>query len=185
MEAGKLGRDPSEGPAEGLPLRRRGYDTAATDALIGQLIREKDELEREGAALRQRMALLEADVARGREREQQVSKALAVATRQAFEIKENAEHEAEQILRAVRAESEKWSDAAARIAREQEDAERELQRLRRIQHAVQTGLAGFLTEAVEKLRAEEADEMLELPAEVGGNALVDEHRVAPEASTPG
>lgn len=177
-------RDPSAS-ANGLALRRRGYDTAATDALIGQLAGEKDELERECAALRQRVALLEADVARGRERELQVSKALAVASRQAFEIKENAKREADQILSAVRTESDKWREEAERIAQEKEDAERGLERLRRIRQAVQTGLAGFLTDAIEKLRAEQGDEIPERPVEVDGRAVVDERRVAAEPTTSG
>lgn len=169
-------------PADGLPVRRRGYDTAATDTLVGQLRREKGELEQECTALRRRVAGLEADAARGREREQHVSEALAVANRQASAIRENAEREAEQMLGAVRSETDKWSAEAERIARETEEAEQELQRLRRIRNAVQTGLAGFLTEAVEKLRAEQPAVLPELPAEVNGDSLVDEQRIAPEAS---
>jgi cell division initiation protein len=136
-------------------LKRRGYDVAATDGLIERLIAERQELEREGAALRQQLSSLQGELARAREREQLVSKALSAATNQASAIRDGARREAETILSKARAESERRLERAGQIERKRDQTEREVERLRELQQSVQARLMAFLTEAVEQLRSEE------------------------------
>jgi len=140
---------------ESLPRVRRGYDVAATDALIEHLTAGRLELERECASLRLRVAGLETELSRVREREQLVSKALSAATAHATTIRENARREAEDVLSKAHAESRRRVERAGRFERQRGEAERELERLRRLQRTVRTGLTDFLTQAVERLRAEQ------------------------------
>jgi cell division septum initiation protein DivIVA len=140
---------------ESLPRRRRGYDVAATDALIEHLTAGRLELERECARLRLRVAGLETELSRVREREQLVSKALSAATAQATTIRENARREAEAVLSKAQAESKRRAERADRLERQRGEAERELERLRHLQRTVRTGLTDFLTQAVERLRSEQ------------------------------
>ena len=106
-----------------LHRRLRGYDVAATDALIDELSAGRRRLESECVVLRQQVASLEADLARVRQR---VSKALIAATTHAQAIHDRAQREAEVILRKARAEADKWTEEADRIDREWDEAEREL-----------------------------------------------------------
>jgi cell division septum initiation protein DivIVA len=135
------------------PLRIRGYDVAATDALIEQLIEDRRELDDECAALRHQLSGMESELVRVREREQFVSKALTAATSRASAIKDSARREAETILSKARAESEWRMERAGLMEHKREEAERELERLLQLQHAVRAGLTSFLTEAVAQLRS--------------------------------
>jgi cell division septum initiation protein DivIVA len=166
------GREPNMSVS--LARRMRGYDVDATDALIRDLSakndtlrRRNDELEGECATLRDRVTRLEAEVARNREREKQVSRALTAAQAHAAEVKDSARREAETVLGKARAESERRAEKAERLDREREKAERELERLRRIQQAVQTGLTGFLTEAIEQLRSDDETDIQQSPSPNG------------------
>jgi cell division septum initiation protein DivIVA len=138
-----------------LPRRVRGYDVEAADAYIADLAARSDELERECAALRDRGARLEADLARYREREAAVSEALVAAKAHADTIVANAEREAEAILGEARTEAEQRQEERERSERERDDVERDIRRLRQIRHEVKSGLSAFLTQAVEQLQSGE------------------------------
>ena len=144
------------------PQRRRGYDIEATDALIGQLTEQYEAVEAECASLRQEVARLEGDLVRSRDREQSVSSALIAAKQHADAILEDARREAKEILGRAQADSEARTERADHFEREREEAERELERLRRIQRDVHDGLTSFLLQAVELLRSEQEEDQVRL-----------------------
>jgi cell division septum initiation protein DivIVA len=154
------------------PQRRNGYDVEATDALLGQFSDRCRALAGECASLREQVAQLEAELSRGRVREQSVSDALIAAKQHAEAIVDDARREAEEILGKARAGAEERA-ALDRVEDERAEVERELERLRRIQREVHSGLTAFLLEAVELVQSEEDDEAA-VPAPVAdGSTWVD------------
>ncbi len=150
-----------------LPRSMRGYESAATEALLSTLASKQADLERVCSALRDRATLLEADLAEHRRREQLVSKALLDATNHATMIRENAREEAESILRKAHAELENRAERAERAERDRAEADRELIRLRSLAEELKTGLARILSETIEQLHPE-GESLDELRPEVAG-----------------
>ena len=138
-----------------LPRSLRGYDRAATGALFGEVASKQAELERECASLREQVTRLEGDLAHNRAQEQLVAKTLIAATSHATVIKEDARREAEEILSKAREEFDRRAARAERAERERVQAEHQLLRMRRLAQEMQTGLAGFLTRALDQLRPQE------------------------------
>ena len=149
----------------------------ATDALIEQLIENRRELERECAALRHQLSGTESELARVREREQLVSKALRPRRPEPQQSKTVRDKEAEAILSKARIESEWRMERAGLVERKREETERELERLLQLQQAVRAGLISFLTEAVEQLRSDGESNGTTSVAHAAQTA--DEVRVAP------
>jgi cell division septum initiation protein DivIVA len=156
------GQGPTDGRAtnlsNGLPRRRRGYDCAATDELLGALATKHADLEQKCVKLQEHAAELEAELARLRVKEELVSTTILSATSYAMRIKEDARHDAELALRKAKAKVRKGRTAAERLAQDREDAERELLRLRQLTHDMQTRLASFLTTALQQLPPGAEDE---------------------------
>jgi cell division initiation protein len=146
-----------------LPRSRRGYDTAATDALLAELASKQATLEQECNRLRQEAAELEAELARHREQEHLVGKTMLAATSHAMTVREEARKEAELTLRKAQAERERRTALAGQIERDRADAERELLRLRRLANEMQSGLASFLTQTLEQLQPEAEARSAESP----------------------
>ena len=148
--------------SSGLPRANRGYDRQTTDALLGELATKRSELERECAALRAHVAGLEAELARYRAQEQLVSKTLLSATSFAMKTREAVRREAELILSKTSAKALEHNAALERTAREREETERELLRLRQLTEEMQAGLASFLKTTLLQLGPEiEAEQQLE------------------------
>ena len=169
------------GLSERLPRRIRGYDAGATEALVRQISAKQREAERECVVMREQVTRLEAALARCRQRERAVSEALMAASTHATAIEDNARREAEAVLSKARAEAEKRTERVDRIEREREEAERNLAQLRLVQRKVQTGLAEFLSQAVEELRSEQ--EALDQPTTGADNNVLEEANVEPESVT--
>lgn len=141
-------------PAAQLPRSVRGYDCAATEALVGELSAKREELERECTTLRERVAELEGSVANYRTQERLVAKTLISATGHAATVKESARQEAEVILGKAREEFARRTQRSERIERERVEAEQQLLHLRKLANEMQSGLSGFLTKALEELEQE-------------------------------
>ena len=142
----------TRGLASLLPRSMRGYDCAATDQLLAELGSRNAELERACVKLRERTTALEAELARHLRDEQVLSRSLLAATSHAMAMREGARKEAELILRKAREQAAKQSE---QVVVERGDAEHELRRLRALTQDVEERLAGFLTEALERLRPKE------------------------------
>ena len=139
------------------PQRRHGYDIEATDALLGRFSDRCDALAAECASLREEVARLEAEIAKRRDREQSVTNALIAAKQHADAIVADARREAEEILSNVQADFGERADLE-RLERDREEAQRELERVQRIQRDVHAGLTTFLLQAVELVGSEEDDQ---------------------------
>jgi hypothetical protein len=154
------GATTGEGLWSHLPRSWRGYDRAATEALLGELVSKHAELERDCGKLREQAAKLEADLTRHRRQAQLMRKTLSEATSHATSIREKAREDAELILRKARAEQEK---RAALAERERADSEREVVRLRKFAQELQHRLASFLTQTLEQLHPESPTPVGEAP----------------------
>ena len=153
-----------------LPRSLRGYDRAATDALLKELTAKQAELEGECTSLREQVAQLESDLAHHRAQEQLVAKTLIAATSHATVIKEDARREAEEILSKAREEFDRRAERAERAERERVQAEHQLLRMRRLAQEMQNGLAGFLTRALDQLRPQEERATPEALQSIGNGA---------------
>ena len=168
------GEDPpgsafAEGTAERLsdrlPRSRRGYDPAATDALLADLVAKHAELEQECDRLREHIARLEGDADRYRLKEELVATTLLAATSFAMKVREAARREAELVLRNASAKAVEDTAALGRLARDRADAERELARLRQLTQEMQAGLANFLKSTLADLRPDAEDaELADVPS---------------------
>ena len=153
-----------------LPRSMRGYDRAATDALLREVETKHAELERDCGSLRVQVAQLEEELSRLRAQEELVAKTLIAATSHATAIKEDARREAEEILSKAREEFDRRAERAERAERERVQAEHQLLRMRRLAQEMQNGLAGFLTRALDQLRPQEERATPEAPQSTGNGA---------------
>jgi cell division septum initiation protein DivIVA len=155
--------DRAASSTEGLPRRWRGYDRAATAALFDEVASKQAELELRCASLLGQIARLEDELARCKAQEELVAQTLVEATRRAAEIKENAQREADVLLEKAREESDRRAEEAERAERDRAQAEHQLLHVRKLAHEMHTGLAGFLTRAVEQLRSQDEGQMPKTP----------------------
>ena len=162
--------DSAPNSAERLPGRLRGYDRAATDALLREFEKKHAELERDCGSLRAQLAQLEEELSRLRAQEELVAKTLLEATSHAAAIEEDARREAEEILAKAREEFDRRAERAERAERERVQAEHQLLRMRRLAQEMQSGLAGFLTRALDQLRPQEERATPEAPQSAGNGA---------------
>jgi cell division septum initiation protein DivIVA len=134
--------------ASRLPRTRRGYDPSATDLLLATLVAENAELAQECLRLQEQIASLEVNAVP----DTLVGKAMLAATSFAMRIREEARREAELTLR--NASSRAAGDRAAleQLARDREDAERELVRLQQLTRETRSRLTTFLTSTLHELR---------------------------------
>ena len=156
---------PGPAPVEGsasissrLPRSRRGYDVAATDALLTELSGRRAQVEQECARLRDEVARLEGDADRHRLQEDLVGKTLLAAMSFAMKTREAARREAELILRNAGAKAVQDRAALEILARDREASERELLRLQQLTQEMQSGLATFLKTTLHELRPDEQPE---------------------------
>ena len=137
-----------------LPRSRRGYDLAATDLLLARLVAVNAELEQTCNRLRNEIAGLEGEAERVRTQKELVGKTLLAATSFAMKTREGARREAELTLRNAGAKAVQDRAALVHLAKEREDAERQLLRLQQLTQEMQSGLAGFLRSTLHELRPE-------------------------------
>jgi DivIVA protein len=105
--------------------------------------------------LRERVDQLEGELKRNREHEQLVLKTLLSAMSHATAIRESARRDSELTLRKARGEPE---ERKAGFEREQDEARRELLRLRCITEQTRNGVAAFSTVKMEELQLETEEE---------------------------
>ena len=145
----------------------------------GSFVGEREEL-------RRRIADLEAELSRFREKEQLLVSTLVSATSHARAMRESARRDAELILRKARSEARKRNAA---LDRARSEAERELLRLRRITEQTRRGLSGFLTAKLDELQLETkqdvptAEPKVELEAAL--ESVVEARLKTPATSEPG
>ena len=155
----------------GLPRSRRGYDLAATDLLLARLVAVNAELEQTCNRLRNEIAGLEGEAESVRTQKELVGKTLLAAMSFAMKTRERARREAELALRNAGAKAVQDRAALMHLAKEREDAERELLRLQQLTQEMQSGLAGFLRSTLHELRPEsepKADAVDASPAPAAG-----------------
>jgi hypothetical protein len=98
--------------------------------------------------LRARVAALEGELARYRDREEQASKTLLVAATHAMRVREDARRDATLALKKARAQADEMLGG---LERRRAELEREVERLRQATDETRAVLAGFLSNALETL----------------------------------
>jgi cell division initiation protein len=107
--------------------RFRGYQTAATDALLEEIVTSFEDVWRERADLADKVEQLDADLVRFRELEQLLRTTLVSAEQASAQTRDQARHEAELILGEAHAEAR---EIQRRAIAENERLEHESRRLR-------------------------------------------------------
>lgn len=91
-----------------LPVARKGYERAATDKLLYELEASLTSILAEYARVQSRLAELEEQMSKYRDREQEIMQALLLASR----VRAESEHEAEEIVTAAAVDAERLLEAA-------------------------------------------------------------------------
>lgn len=147
----------------------RGYDADQVDSFLDVVAERLEKLVREERSLRERVASLEEELQRYREREKALNDALLAAQELREEARTQAEREAELRIEEAEARAEKIVDSAREEARE---AERRLEDLRRRRDAFLRSFRGTLERFLDEVEVEEArledggraEDMLDVPA---------------------
>jgi cell division septum initiation protein DivIVA len=127
---------PFQFPASAIPKRPWGYGREATERVFASLAASYEKLWNERDALLERVAKLEVELGRMREREPLLADVLVAAQRTARSTIEEARREAEALI---------------------EQARREAEDIRRIVHMTETDLMSFLRDAIERAQPNGTD----------------------------
>jgi cell division septum initiation protein DivIVA len=127
---------PFQFPASAIPKRPWGYDREATERVFASLAASYEKLWNERDAVLERVAKLEVELGRMREREPFLADVLVAAQRTARSTIEEARREAEALI---------------------EQARREAEDIRRIVHMTETDLMSFLRDAIERAQPNGTD----------------------------
>lgn len=101
-----------------FPVRFRGYDRDSVDDFLDQVVQEFEFLIKENVNLRDQLELVSQRLEQYRALEETVNKTLVVAQESAEEIKGNAKHEADLILRGAQLQAERIVDSGHAKARQ-------------------------------------------------------------------
>jgi cell division initiation protein len=146
-----------------LPVARKGYERAATDELLDRLEARLSSILAEYGRVKGRLAELEAKIAQGREHEKEIMHALLLASR----VQAESEEQAQEIVRAARAEAEKLVADAKHAARAVEQQTRDAEALAAQAQARVTAFLGSLLNAIERRGADFDAAVDELLARAG------------------
>jgi len=134
----------------------RGYAAKEVDNFLAQVADAYADALRETAQARERAAELEKRVARYHESEETLQRALTLAEKAADEVRHNAHHEAEVILREAEAEGRRLAETArAQVA----GAAREVQALREQRDRFEAEMRGLMQTFTELLDRRRTDEV--------------------------
>jgi DivIVA domain-containing protein len=163
-----------------FPTALRGYDKARVDDFREQLATELERVTRLNAELDGRARSLNEQLRAFRERDKALNDALVSAQQLRGDIREQAEREAQLVVREARAEAERIVDAARSAARRLEEEVASLDRMRRMQL---TQLRALAERQLAEIVA--AEQTLPLPSEVGaGGPHGGHHEARPAYPTP-
>lgn len=130
----------------------RGYDVDQVDSFLDVVADRLEQLVRGERGLRERVASLEEELERYREREKALNDALLAAQELREEARTQAEREAELRIKEAESKAEKIVDAAREEARE---AQRRLEDLRRRRDAFLRSFRSTLERFLDEVEAEE------------------------------
>ncbi|HEY3316486.1 MAG TPA: DivIVA domain-containing protein [Bacillota bacterium] len=133
----------------------RGYSEEEVDEFLDQVVRDYEEMLREIDRLKTEFGQAEEKIAQFKRIEETLNNTLVVAQSTAEEVKANAKHEADLIIKAAQGEAEKKIAAAreeaSRIARDYESTRKEAASFR-------MKLRGMILAQLEELGREEPGE---------------------------
>jgi cell division initiation protein len=130
----------------------RGYETSAVDSFLDMAADRMEELVRESATLKQRVAELSEAVEGYRKREQAMNEALISAQQLREEVRTQAARESDLVIREARAEAERIVSDARREAR---DVAESMRRAQAARARFLRGFRGFVERQIEEIEVEE------------------------------
>jgi cell division initiation protein len=144
---------PAEVQDQKLKGRLRGYNKAAVEKLLQDVVASYERVWEERDLLRDRVKELEKELAPLRDAERHLSESLVTAERAAAEVRAQATRDAEELLAQARAESKAQQRD---IKAQRNQLKNEIGRLEMVERELQASLRAFLLAGLELVEDREA-----------------------------